>query len=66
MEGARLVAQRDFQGAIATCTEAIKLEPNMAGARRTQEAFTSRPPDSRLVDEQAHFEEIRGGLSKLI
>lgn len=36
LEGARLLSTRDYEGAIAACTEAIQLDPSSLGARRTR------------------------------
>ena len=36
LEGARLLAARDYEGSIAACTEAIELNPGSIGARRTR------------------------------
>ena len=36
VEGARLLTAKDYEGAIAACTEALELDPGSLGARRTR------------------------------
>ena len=61
LEGHRLLSAGDYTGAIAACTEAIKLEPGSIGAKRTlqeanrQQYLATLDPQKRVQELLADF-----------